>query len=209
MNKGKSTYKFEFNAEPGLIDKIVKDWLLTNHFEFTHKYDEDLYFAHNAINGNRGFQYSITNNVLDIYAWTIGIGNNFFQLDSGAVNNMPGDSYKELLSGLFEQLGQYCNQVQSISGHNSINQQSAATFAETFRHESDQKKEKLCNIGFWLSIVGLILSFLGMFFGIIIYILVFYFASQGLKTKKRGKAIASIILSAISIIIVLIQLANL
>ena len=41
------------------------------------------------------------------------------------------------------------------------------------------------------------------------YILIFYFASQGLKTQKRGKAIASIVLTVISIVIIVLQVLSL
>lgn len=64
----------------------------------------------------------------------------------------------------------------------------------------------MCEIGFWLSILGLVCSFFGVAYGIFVYIIDFYFASQGLKTKKRGKAIATIVLSIISILIIIIEL---
>ena len=60
-------------------------------------------------------------------------------------------------------------------------------------------------MGFWLSIIGLLASFVGVAYGVIVYILNFYFASQGLKTRKRGKAIATIVMSIISIIIIIVM----
>lgn len=68
-----------------------------------------------------------------------------------------------------------------------------------------KKQEKLCEIGFWVSILGLLASFGGVVMGIFVYIMDFYFASQGLKTRKKGKAIATIVLSIISIIVVVMQ----
>ena len=79
-------------------------------------------------------------------------------------------------------------------------------FVQSFQDETMKKKEKMCEIGFWLSILGLVCSFFGVTYGVIIYIMDFYFASQGLKTTKRGKAIATIVLSIISILIVIIEL---
>lgn len=64
----------------------------------------------------------------------------------------------------------------------------------------------MCEVGFWLSIVGLILSFIGITYGVIIYLLNYYFASQGLKTRKRGKAIATIVLSSVSIVIIILEI---
>ena len=79
-------------------------------------------------------------------------------------------------------------------------------FVQNFQDETDKKKEKMCEIGFWVSILGLITSFFGVMYGVIIYILTFYFAVNGLKTRKRGKAIATIIISIISIVIVVFQI---
>lgn len=78
-------------------------------------------------------------------------------------------------------------------------------FTQNFQEETDKKKETACEIGFWISILGLILSLFGMMVGIIIYILDFYFAYQGLKTRKKGKAIATIVMSIISIVVIIIQ----
>lgn len=78
-------------------------------------------------------------------------------------------------------------------------------FSDTFNSETDKKKETSCEIGFWISIIGVLLAIFGVTFGVIIYILDFYFAAQGLKTRKRGKAIATIVLSIISIVIVIFQ----
>lgn len=82
-------------------------------------------------------------------------------------------------------------------------------FTNTFQNETVKKQEKMCEVGFWLSIVGLVFSFIGVAYGLILYILIFYFASQGLKTQKRGKAIASIVLTVISIVIIVLQVLSL
>ena len=79
-------------------------------------------------------------------------------------------------------------------------------FVQSFQDETMKKKEKMCEIGFWLSILGLVCSFFGIAYGIFVYIMDFYFASQGLKTRKKGKAIATIVLSIISILIIIFTL---
>ena len=86
------------------------------------------------------------------------------------------------------------------------NQQPQNSFSQTFKNENQKKQETMCEIGFWISIFGLLGSFAGIMMGLLVYVLDFYFASQGLKTRKRGKAIATIVLSIISILIVIIQL---
>ena len=78
-------------------------------------------------------------------------------------------------------------------------------FAQTFQNEQIMQKEKRCEIGFWLSIVGVLISFFGYGFGIIVYIFDFWCASQGMNTSKRGKAIATICISIVSIIILIVE----
>ena len=64
------------------------------------------------------------------------------------------------------------------------------------------KIERLCEIGFWLSIIGTILIILGILdYIIIIYAFILYTGIKGLKTSKKNKAIISIFLSFIAIII--------
>ncbi len=87
-------------------------------------------------------------------------------------------------------------------------QNNASQFAQTFQNETTKKQEKMCEIGFWLSLFGLLISFAGLTYGGIMYILNFYFASQGLKTRKRGKAVAIIVLSIVSILITIFQLVS-
>ena len=79
-------------------------------------------------------------------------------------------------------------------------------FVQSFQDETMKKKERMCEIGFWLSILGLVCSFFGIAYGIFVYIMDFYFASQGLKTRKKGKAIATIVLSIISILFIIFTL---
>ena len=108
------------------------------------------------------------------------------------------------------QTGQPINQnYQQPTGQtvNQVNmQQPQNNFSQTFQNENQKKQETMCEIGFWISILGLISSFAGIVMGLFVYIMDFYFASQGLKTRKRGKAIATIVLSIISILIVIGQL---
>ena len=79
-------------------------------------------------------------------------------------------------------------------------QNNANQFAQNFQDETNKRKGKLCEIGFWISILGVLGALGGVALGLLVYVMDFYFASQGLKTKKRGKAIATIVLSIISIL---------
>ena len=219
MNYGKTNYRFEFGGDPMGINNIIQAWLSANGFSLVNNFGETYYYYNDAWNGNRCFQYTIEGNAVTIFAWTIGIGKKFIMLDSGALNNMAGDSYKAALQGLFTQINNYSNSgaytdpgmSQGNSGFQENpyaqgNVQDVAQFTDAFQQEANERNEKLCNIGFWISIVGLILSFLGIMYGVFIYILEIYFACMGLKTAKKGKAIATFIIAGISVLIIIAQL---
>lgn len=210
MNQGKTNYCFQINCDPRMVSDIVTEWLRANDFTFVNKYGENMYYAKDAIYGNRGFQCTMTNGVVNIYAWTIGLGDKFYMLDSGAINNMCGDYYKGILSSLIDKINALnCGNTGGYYNRNAPYQQPVQTvtqLANDLKQETTTRAEKLCKVGFWLSLAGLLLSFLGITYGVIIYILVFSFATQGLKTGKRKMAIASIVLTCISILITILGL---
>ena len=98
------------------------------------------------------------------------------------------------------------NMGQQPMMNNQMQQPMNNQFSQTFTNENLKKQEKMCEVGFWISILGLLCSFAGVMMGLFVYVLDFYFASQGLKTRKKGKAIATIVLSIISILIVILQI---
>ncbi len=202
MNKGKSVYTFQFQCAPEHVDAVIKGWLNANKFTFQNKYGEDLYYNYDAWNGNRGFQYTISGNVVTVWAWTIGMGKQFYQLDSGAMNNMAGDSYKQMLSSLFAGISNLgADPAEPVQQPSQAQTQTVNEVVSGMNEELDKKAETGCEIGFWLSIVGLLASFGGIIYGIFVYVIIFYLASRGLNTKKRGKAIAAIVMSILSILI--------
>ena len=174
MNKGKTNYTFQFNADAGVVEEIVKGWLTANKFKLVNKYGEDFYYFNDPVlYGKRGFQYSINGNTISVDAWTIGVGKKYYMLESGAINNMAGDAYKSLLQTLFNEIGS-ANCTDDIDVMDNMNVDSydveinAKDFTQKFESENIAKKEKLCNIGFVLSIIGLVLSLLGISFGLIV-----------------------------------------
>jgi len=114
---------------------------------------------------------------------------------------MSSNMYQQPVQNFQQPMQQPMNNQQPVQQATNSNQ-----FTQAFQDETLKKKEKMCEIGFWISIFGLLCSFLGVVMGLIVYALDFYFASQGLKTRKKGKAIATIVLSIISILVVVLQL---
>lgn len=241
MKKGRSTYNFQLNCNPNLVNDLVQAYIKGNKFELQNKNGEQYYRAGDAmLEGYRYFNYFISGQSLVIYAWLNSV---FGEMPIEQNNfNMPAMNYRNSLGNLFQEIeklnnggnnmnnngnnfdpvtGQPINQNMNNNG-NSFNQttgqqmnntyqqptQQNNQFVQTFQDETTKKQEKMCELGFWLSIFGLLASFFGVAYGIIVYIFNFYFASQGLKTRKRGKAIATIVMSIISIIIIVLQVAS-
>lgn len=88
------------------------------------------------------------------------------------------------------------NTIASMTAAASVQNDSLNTFME----ENNKKQETMVTIGFVMAIVGLLLSFVGVTYGVILIILEYYFAIQGLKTTKRGFAIATIVIASVSIL---------
>ena len=187
------------SADPNTAEAIIKAWLEANNYKLVNKKGEDFFEQRSEITGYRGFQYYISGNQLTINAWVMSVTGKFVPLDKNALN-YPSQLYKNDLEILFRKLK---NSDEPASG----NAVSASTFADEFSKVNDSKKETLCTIGFALSIVGLLLPFIGATYGGIIYILNIWFGYQGLKTKKRGMAIATIVITIISMLLTILTVA--
>ena len=229
MNKGRSTYTFQINCDPSVANDLVQAYIQGNKFTLQNKDGEQFYRAGDAmLEGYRYFNYSINGQTLTIQAWFKGAFGDM-SIEQNSLN-MPAMNYRNSLGKLFQEIeklnnggtnmnnngmnfdpntGQPLNQgyQQPMNQNYGQPMQQNNQFAQSFQDETTKKQEKMCEWGFWLSIFGLLASFVGVAYGVIVYILNFYFASQGLKTRKRGKAIATIVMSIISIIIIVLQVA--
>lgn len=214
MKKGKSNYNLTFNSDSTLVNNIVQSYLKESGFNMYEKKGEKYYRSGDAMLGYKGFNYSINGNNLSIEAWLDGaLGD--FPLEQNSLNMMAMD-YRNSLNKLFQEIDKLNNGGMNMNnnqmnydpntGQPINNNNNNNNFVQSFQDETMRKKEKMCEIGFWLSILGLVCSFFGIAYGIFVYIMDFYFASQGLKTRKKGKAIATIVLSIISILIIIFTL---
>lgn len=227
MKKGRSNYTLQFNCNQNTIEQLMQSYLNANGFTLKEKKGEQYFRAGDQMMGYRGLTYSISNQTITIYAWLDGVLGNF-PLEQNNLN-MMAMNFRNSLSTLFQEISNLNNGGNNMNNNLNQNnnqtnfdaqtgqpinqnvnnqpiQNNTAQFAQTFQNENSKKQEKMCEIGFWLSILGLLSSFGGIVMGIFVYIMDFYFASQGLKTRKRGKAIATIVLSILSILIVIFQL---
>ena len=196
--KGRSNYQFII-ANPNEVNNLLLNYLKAEGFSITTKKNETFYKAGDAFFGYRGFKYAFNGNTLYIQVWLIGTFGEF-KIEQNSIN-IPAMNYRKSLNNLFAAI----TNAQTVIDNNMQTIQEVNQFKE----ETDKKAETMCKVGFYLSIGGVLLSFLGATYGVIIYIMEFYFASIGLKTNKKPLAIITIILALLSFIITIIQVLEL
>lgn len=221
MEKGKSTYQFPFSVEPELVKQTIMNWLGANGFTLKEKDGNYYYEEYDPISGRRLFEYYIQPGMVTIYAY-IGKYKKPYLLDDSFAGSIPKSAYKEMLAPLLQTLSGY-NMPAGGNGQPGADPAAAAYQVqpnadavstsggaqpgsgnyEDFANAKSKSQEKLAVWGFVLSIIGFLLSFAGYAFGLVLYMLEFYFAACGMKTKKKGLAIATFVLAGISIVILL------
>ena len=99
------------------------------------------------------------------------------------------------------------NQNENMNNQNNFNQpQDINEFNKIFNTSNSNKNTIIVEIAFWISILEVLLSFIspsGVY--VLPILLCIYFGIIGLKTKKRKKAIASIVLSVLAVVIVILN----
>lgn len=215
----RSSYNFTLKCEAEQAKQVVQKYMDANGFKPVTKKGETYYKAGDAMMGYKYFNYTIEGNTLTIFAWLKNaFGDMGIEGNGLASINMVIMGYRNSLNTLFQEIeklnkGEKVMENQEEKKITGYDTQTGAPIYEeekqttnSFQDETTKKQETMCEVGFWLSIVGLVLSFIGVTYGVIIYILNYYFASQGLKTRKRGKAIATIVLSTISIVVIILEI---
>lgn len=234
MQRGRSVYNCSLNCDANKAIEVVQGYITGNGFTLINDKNESYYRAGDSMRGYRYFNYHLTENNLEISAWLKGMTGEFSLENSGisipimsyrnSINellqaianlntntvNMNGNNVEPNQNNITNNAGQPTNQNYTNNNFNQTTtgniQNNTNQFAQNFQNENTKKQETLCEVGFWLSILELFCSFFGAYYGIVVILIIFYFAYQGLNTRKRSKAIASMALSATSIVIMIVQL---
>ena len=206
-----------------------------NKYSLQSKNGEQFYTAGDGLGGFTYFKYSLSGQTLTIYAWLKGLFGTI-SLEKSSINMLAmsyKNSLNTLFEGIAklnnsEEISNneanYVNTDTMVNSNNNLTTSNTSTmqdirnntkesmqnsldeFSKAFQQEIIKKQEKMCEIGFWLSIFGVLLALVGVIYTGLIYAINFYLASQGLKTRKKRKAIAAIVLTIISLIILFLQL---
>lgn len=224
MKKGKSTYQFPINVDPNLAYQTIMNWLGANGFDLKEKDGNHYYQYYDPVIGRRLFEFYIQTGMVTIKAY-IGKYKKPYLLDDSFAGSVPKSAYKQILDPLFKTLASY-NAPAGMAGAQpypgadqnapynvqpgagqiySGTPQPAVGNYQDFSDATNKSNEKYAIIGFVMSIIGLLLSFVGYMFGILLYVLEFYFAACGIKTRKKGFAIATFVLAGVSIAILVVS----
>lgn len=218
MNR--SIYSYAISA-PVEVDRIIRDWLLAYKFELTTKGDEQFYQAGDGIvTARRCFQYEIVGGRLTIAAWVKG-GFGEVPLDRKLYGVLATAPYCDDLAKLIEALRLFLAEYTAggVSGATVMSNDSGDGGSKTnqgtetmnnnfqdFTKSANQRDEKLTTIAFVLAIIGLIGAiFTDVMYGILVDVMIYAFAARGMKTQKRGQAIAAIVLTTLSIVISVVK----
>ncbi len=214
MSQNKTVFQFQVNANMAVIETVIRNWLVANEYKFEPRPNAN-YYAYNDpwVKGKRGFEYYLNNNVVTIVAY-LGTFENPTDLD-GFVGAFPKQAYRDDLAPLLEEIkklengGQPTGQAAPVSTAAPMGQQGplpTGNTVNTFVEQNNKRQETLVMIGFILSIVGVLISCLGVTYGAILIAFEFYCGCQGLKSGKKGLAIATIVLASINVLTLLLSI---
>lgn len=199
----RTQYSFKITGDVNAVNNALQNFLNANKFIIEEKNGEKYYKSGDAFVGYKYFNYELNGNDLIIYAWLKGLTKEMGIEHDGMMSiNAPSLNYKKTLEPLFDQINSINNGIvnNQLVNNNEVN--------STYDYKNDilKKQETMCEVGFWLSVVGLIISFFGIIYGAIIYVLCYYFAYQGLSTRKRVKSIITFVLATLSIVVIIVKL---
>lgn len=237
MGRGTTTFTLPLSKTPEEANSIIQQFLKINKFKLeTDNLGQYYHFHDPVLIGHRGFCYQIYNDKIIITAWTGKRGKEYTLTGTQgfAVNAQYLELLKPLeisLTGAFQyiSLGSETTlqaPVNQTSNPQVLNtqafsqapnpqsdyyqqpQQVQNQSADAMQDAANASAEKFCVISFVLSILTGVLSLCGVAFGIPLIIIEFFGAIKGLKTRKKGLAIATLVLASISSVVLLIYIIS-
>ena len=205
LETGRSEYNITINTDVNTIEQIIQKFLSERKFSLIEDGGEKFYRAGSVLSGYKYFNYRINGNMLTIYAWLKGGFGEIKIEQTGMMNTSEGIiEYRNMLMTLFSTIEVANGPSANFDSQTGKPLNNGNQAIEEFKKSNLKSNETACEIGFWLSIIGIFLIFLGGSYGLIIYATNLILGIQGLKTKKKVKAIVTLVITVISILYVLI-----
>gem|GEM_PF-4602322 len=216
MAKRKTQYLVPFQSDVQTVNGVVVSWLQANGFVQTTQDGYQFYLSNNMLTGVRCFEYYFQGNQLVILGYLVS-PKKPFPLDNGifgAANTMP---YVSLIQELIRKVtslppmngnptqlsaavpGQFLPQPPMDPAQGDVVAQAAAGFEEA----AEKKNGNFAIAGFIASLLSFVLVFTGIIYvGGLGYLIIYGLSITGLKSKKKkGFAIAAIVITSISLIL--------
>lgn len=207
MSKEKTEYRFSVHAAPEVINQVIQNYLAANQYVQIPKPNANYYFFNDPwIKGKRSIEYYIHGTEVIVLAY-MGTFEKPRGLE-GFVGAVPKKSFRDDLEPLFVELHRI--DMMGLAPQQGMPPQQGyippQNSANQFVEKSRKTRENWTIAGFVISLVGLLLSFFGITYGAIIIVLEFWCGFQGLQTKKKGLAIATIVLAGISVLLLILSI---
>lgn len=224
MIKGRSSFAF-LVKEPEKAQALINEWLQVYGFSLINRKGEQYYRRGDAwVDGYSYFAYQIQNDRVFLQAWR----KNIFGSEMGAqIPSMTPFSYSDAINQLIDQLNLISvpttstpagepaapvNNITQTGGSPTVqpNNFQPIDNGSNFRNNSSKTDEYFCIAAFVMAVGNFLLILLdgNVVLGGLGYLFVFVFGARGLKTKKRGLAIAALILGAVSLIMFIIKIIS-
>lgn len=224
-------YDLVLNIEPSYVENVTQEHLRINGFKSVISKSGEPFYECKSSSARRGFKYFYQNGVYHIEAWIGKIGKEININDGKFYATIPKTAYYNniiTLLGVLDQerqarqmqapyysqpnmqmqspnYSQPNMQMQSPNYSQPLNNYSPSSLV--FHNEVLKTNSRNAWIAFWLALGSLMLMFLSSF-SILINVVSYTLAiSYGLKSNKKGLAIASIIMNSVAIVVTIIRIA--
>lgn len=211
MSKGRTTYVVKVDDAEKAEEKI-KDYMKAYKFKPYEKKGTKCYRGGDAMLGYKFFNYWIDGKEVTLQGWTHGAAGDF-DLDTVAAMTV-GKPFKDSLQKLIKSMDATEVETKNVAskkaktaedskaGKSNSKKQSVSEFEES----ANKTDEKLCIAGFVISLISLALVLFSDSFvpGWLFYVLAYYFAWRGLKTPKKGLAIATFVITSIALVLTIL-----
>lgn len=215
MKKGRDTFIFQLK-EPDKAQTLINEWLQVYQFAAFNLKGEPCYRRGDTLVGYAYFNYQMQGTTLTIWTWQHDIAGDVSIYGANIFNG----TYRDIVNQLLEKISNISlnhNQAPAtVPAQNGANMNSQnnnypqSSNSSNFRNLSNKTDERLCLVGFIMSLANLVLVLLdgSVALGGLGYIILFVCASRGLKTKKRNLAIAAMVLGGVSLVILVIKVIS-
>lgn len=205
--------KYEFKCDKDIALNIINSFLQANNYKQRTSEQGRIYYEFSDAVVIGFLEYEINDEMTTIYAY-LRSEKKPMPLDNSFVGILLKNHYKSIIEPLLKSLanpnasviniqnGEFNDKQEKVINNDVSKNESVENNAyNQFAEENDKSKAKFSTIAFVIAIVGLLLSFVGVTFGLIIVLLEYAFAIQGLKSSKRNLSIATIVLASITLLI--------